>query len=49
STTALALKKPFKVDVLRDRASLVEQSDDGMLQNRYNLRLINTTEQAQRY
>ncbi|MGC0151932.1 cytochrome c oxidase accessory protein CcoG [Chromobacterium vaccinii] len=49
STTALVLKKPFKVDVLRDRASLVEQTDDGMLQNRYNLRLINTTEQPQRY
>ncbi|OHX15034.1 cytochrome c oxidase accessory protein CcoG [Chromobacterium sphagni] len=49
STTALVLKKPFKVDVLRDRSSLVEQTDDGLLQNRYNLRLINTTEQAQRY
>ncbi|KJH65735.1 cytochrome c oxidase accessory protein CcoG [Chromobacterium violaceum] len=49
STTALVLKKPFKVDVLRDRASLVEQSDDGLLQNRYSLRVINTTEQAQRY
>ncbi|POZ60134.1 cytochrome c oxidase accessory protein CcoG [Chromobacterium alticapitis] len=49
SVTGMALKKPFKVDVLRDRASLVEQGEDGLLQNRYNLRLINTTEQPQRY
>nr|WP_199065791.1 cytochrome c oxidase accessory protein CcoG [Chromobacterium sp. ASV5] len=49
STTALALKKPFKVEVLRDRATLVRATDDGWLENVYNLRLTNTTEQPQRF
>ncbi|KMN35506.1 MULTISPECIES: cytochrome c oxidase accessory protein CcoG [unclassified Chromobacterium] len=49
STTALILKKPFKVDVLRDRAILVRATDDGLLENSYNLKLINTSEQAQRF
>ena len=35
--------------MLRDRAILVRATDDGLLENSYNLKLINTSEQAQRF
>jgi cytochrome c oxidase accessory protein FixG len=47
--TSLALRAPFKVDVVRDRASLARLVDDGWIENVYRLQLMNTTEQPQRY
>ncbi|OWY39725.1 cytochrome c oxidase accessory protein CcoG [Xenophilus sp. AP218F] len=47
--TSLALRKPFKVDVIRDRASLVRETDEGWLENTYIIKIINTTEQNQRF
>jgi len=46
---ALAMRHPFKVDVVRDRASLARLVDDGQIENIYRLQIMNATEQAQRY
>lgn len=43
------LRKPFKVDVIRDRASLVQEASNGWLENTYQLNITNTTEQEQRF
>ncbi|MBM2883057.1 cytochrome c oxidase accessory protein CcoG [Chromobacterium amazonense] len=49
AVTSLALRKPFKVDIIRDRASLVRETEDGWLENSYIIKIINTTEQNQRF
>ena len=46
---SLALRHPFKVDVVRDRAALARLVDDGQIENVYRLQIMNATEQAQRY
>lgn len=46
---SLALRTPFKVDVVRDRASLARQIEDGVIENVYRLQLMNATERPQRY
>jgi polyferredoxin len=43
------MRSPFKVDVVRDRASLARQVDDGQIENVYRLQIMNATEQVQRY
>ncbi|SCK05837.1 cytochrome c oxidase accessory protein CcoG [Vogesella sp. LIG4] len=47
--TSLAMRKPFRVDVIRDRASLVRETDDGRLENSYSIRIMNVSEQVQHY
>jgi cytochrome c oxidase accessory protein FixG len=47
--TALMLRAPFKVDVVRDRGALARLVDDGYVENVYRLQIMNTTESAQRY
>ena len=47
--TSLALRSPFKVDVVRDRGARARIVDDGWVENVYSLQLMNTTEQVQRY
>ncbi|WP_395699977.1 cytochrome c oxidase accessory protein CcoG [Aquabacterium sp.] len=46
---SLALRAPFKVDVVRDRASLARVVGEGEIENVYRLQLMNATEQPQRY
>ncbi|MBL8350117.1 MAG: cytochrome c oxidase accessory protein CcoG [Burkholderiaceae bacterium] len=46
---SLALRHPFKVDVVRDRASLARLVDDGQIENVYRLQIMNATESPQRY
>jgi cytochrome c oxidase accessory protein FixG len=46
---SLALRSPFKVDVVRDRAALARLVDDGQIENVYRLQIMNATEQPQRY
>jgi cytochrome c oxidase accessory protein FixG len=48
-STSIAMRSPFKVDVVRDRASLARQVDDGQIENVYRLQIMNATEQVQRY
>ena len=45
---ALAMRPPFRVDVVRDRASLARLVDDGAVENVYRLQVMNATEQPQR-
>ena len=42
--TLLYLRVPLKVDVIRDRATLVRENADGRLENVYRLQLMNTSE-----
>jgi len=46
---SLALRTPFKVDVVRDRASLARLVEDGQIENVYRLQIMNASEQPQRY
>ncbi len=46
---SLATRHPFKVDVVRDRAALARQVEDGQIENVFRLQIMNATEQQQRY
>jgi polyferredoxin len=46
---SLATRVPLKVDVIRDRSTLAREADDGQIENVYNLKIMNTTEEPQRY
>jgi polyferredoxin len=46
---SIALRSPFRVDVVRDRASLARLVDEGRIENVYRLQIMNATEQQQRY
>jgi cytochrome c oxidase accessory protein FixG len=45
----LALRQPFRVDVIRDRGALARQVEDGRIENVYRLQVMNASEQAQRF
>jgi polyferredoxin len=40
---------PLEVDIIRDRNMLYSETDEGLVQNVYNLKLINMDHQPQRY
>jgi cytochrome c oxidase accessory protein FixG len=44
---SLALRKPFRVDVERDRGSLARIADGGKIENVYRLQIMNATESLQ--
>ena len=46
---SLFLRKPFRVDVVRDRATLSRIVAGGQLENVYRLQIMNATEQVQHY
>ncbi|HET9821114.1 MAG TPA: cytochrome c oxidase accessory protein CcoG [Burkholderiaceae bacterium] len=46
---AVALRTPFKVDVVRDRASLGRLVEDGRIENVYRLQVMNASEHRQRF
>ncbi|MEO8060989.1 MAG: cytochrome c oxidase accessory protein CcoG [Burkholderiales bacterium] len=46
---SLALRSPFKADVVRDRAALARMVEDGRIENVYRVQLMNSTETAQRF
>jgi len=46
---SLAVRIPLKVDVIRDRSVLAREADDGRIENIYNLKIMNTTEEPMRY
>jgi len=48
AATALYLRVPVKMDVMRDRSSLSREVDDGRIENVYRLQLMNTDESARR-
>ena len=46
---SVAMRSPFRVDVLRDRASLARLVEDGYIENVYRLQIMNATESPQHY
>jgi cytochrome c oxidase accessory protein FixG len=46
---SLYLRVPLKVNVLRDRASLVREAGGGRIENVYQLQIINTVERPRRF
>ena len=46
---SIALRSPFRVDVVRDRGALARQVEDGYLENVYRLQIMNATESRQTY
>jgi cytochrome c oxidase accessory protein FixG len=47
--TSLALRRPFRVDVIRDRGALARQVEDGRIENVYRLQVMNASEATQRF
>jgi cytochrome c oxidase accessory protein FixG len=47
--TSIALRSPFKVDVVRDRGAMARQVEDGEVENVYRLQIMNATETTQNY
>ena len=41
---SLALRTPFKVDVVRDRGALARLVDEGRIENVYRLQMMNASE-----
>ncbi len=46
---SLVVRTPFKVDVVRDRASLARIAEGGRLENVYRLQIMNATEKPRHY
>ena len=49
TAATLYLRVPLKVNVIRDRATLVRETADGRLENVYRLQIFNTTERPRSY
>ncbi|MDE2627995.1 MAG: cytochrome c oxidase accessory protein CcoG [Burkholderiales bacterium] len=47
--TSLALRTPFRADVVRDRGALAQLVEDGRIENVYRIQLMNSTESEQRF
>lgn len=47
--TSLMLRKPYKVDVVRDRGSLARVVEDRQIENVFRLQFMNASEAAQHY
>ncbi len=46
---SLADRRPFKVDVIRDRGVVARQVQDGAVENVYRMQVMNASESAQRF
>jgi cytochrome c oxidase accessory protein FixG len=46
---SIALRTPFKADIVRDRSTLARQVEGGFVENLYRLQVMNATETAQSY
>lgn len=46
---SLATRVPLKVDILRDRAALSREADDGSIENTFQLQISNASELPRRY
>jgi cytochrome c oxidase accessory protein FixG len=47
--TSLALRSPFRVDVVRDRGTLARMVGEGQIENVYRLQVMNATESVQHF
>jgi len=48
TAASLYLRNPLKLDIIRDRSVLQRELSDGRIENMYNLRIMNTSEQRRR-
>ena len=48
-TVGLAMRTPLKVNIIRDRAAIVREVDDGRLENIYRLQVMNAEERPHIY
>jgi polyferredoxin len=48
-SATLALRVPVKLNVLKDRANLVRETNDGWMENVYRLQIMNTAETPHRF
>jgi cytochrome c oxidase accessory protein FixG len=48
-TISIAMRIPFKVDVVRDRGSLARIADGGKIENVFRIQVMNATESTQRF
>jgi cytochrome c oxidase accessory protein FixG len=46
---SIAVRDPFRVDVVRDRSALARVVEDGRVENLYRLQVMNSAESVQRY
>ncbi|HMV64888.1 MAG TPA: FixG Ig-like domain-containing protein, partial [Rhodocyclaceae bacterium] len=46
---SIAMRSPFKADIVRDRASLARVVEDGFVENVYRVQVMNATESQQTY
>jgi len=46
---SFAMRLPFKVDIIRDRAALVRETNDGLLENSYMINFMNVSNQTQHF
>jgi len=46
---SIAMRSPFKADIVRDRASLARVVEDGFVENVYRVQVMNATESPQTY
>jgi cytochrome c oxidase accessory protein FixG len=46
---SLYMRVPLKLDIMRDRAAIAREVEDGMIENVYRLQVMNTTEEARAY
>ena len=46
---SLALRTPFKVDVVRDRGSLASLAEGGKIENVFGIQIMNATESTQKF
>ncbi|MBL8345114.1 MAG: 4Fe-4S dicluster domain-containing protein, partial [Rubrivivax sp.] len=46
---SIAMRPPFRADVVRDRGTLAREVDNGHLENVYRLQIMNATERPQTY
>ncbi|HMV22275.1 MAG TPA: FixG Ig-like domain-containing protein, partial [Rhodocyclaceae bacterium] len=49
SAWSLATRIPLKVDVIRDRAMLAREADDGRIENIFHVKVMNVSEVAGRF
>jgi cytochrome c oxidase accessory protein FixG len=49
AAASLYLRVPLKLDVIRDRAAIAREVEDGLIENVYRLQIMNTTEQARAF
>ena len=46
---ALFMREPLKANIIRDRTNLGSETDDGLLENKFRMQIMNMDEKPHRY